>query len=97
VTALVWPAIADKQIKLTEATKAKYEATRRNLLTADLPAGMEVYIRDPSYVKGEPRPREQQRNLGPYFIVRREYNGPYLLRDSTGSLRKVPVDQLIFT
>jgi hypothetical protein len=97
VTSLVFPALEERQLKLTARTKAKFEATRKKLLTADLPAGMEVYIRAPAYLKGEPRPREAQRNLGPYYIVKRDYNGPYVLRDGTGSLRKVPIDQIIFS
>ena len=35
--------------------------------------------------------------MGPYTIVRRLYNGPYLVEDATGSQRRVPIDQLVFS
>ena len=97
VIALVFPAIEARQLKMTKAAKEKFEARRRKLLTADLPKGMEVMIRDPQYEKGAPRPREAQRNIGPYTIVRRLYNGPYVVEDKTGSQRRVPIDQIVFT
>ena len=97
VIALVFPAIEHKQIRMTQKAKDKFMKTRRNILKADLPPGMEVYIRDPEYEKGSPRPREVQRNIGPWTIVRRLYNGPYLLRDATGEFRTVPIDQLVVT
>ena len=97
VVALVYPAIEDMQLKMNERTRKKFMEKRQNILTADLPNGMEVYIRDPKYTKDSPRPRQEQHNIGPWRIVRRHFNGPYLLQDATGELRTVPIDQLIFT
>jgi hypothetical protein len=97
VIALVFPAIEDMQLKMTARTKKKFMEKKHNILTADLPNGMEVYIRDPKYTKGAPRPRQEQHNIGPWTIVRRLYNGPYLLQDATGAFRTVPIDQMIFT
>jgi hypothetical protein len=97
VIALVFPAIEKRQLHLSQKTRDYLNNTRRKLLTADLPNGMPVYIVDPQYVKGSPRPREAQRNLGEFKIVRRLFNGPYLIRDATGSERRVPIDQLVFT
>jgi hypothetical protein len=97
VLALVFPAIQERQLKLSAKTRKYYDDKRQKLLTADLPKGMEVMIRDPQYTKGNPRPRAAQRNIGPYWIVRRAFNGPYIVKDATGAERRVPIDQLIFT
>lgn len=69
----------------------------KKLLTAELPACMEVYYRDPIYIKGNPRPRQAQSNIGPCWIVRRVPNGPYIIRDATCSERRIPIDQLVFS
>jgi hypothetical protein len=98
VLALVFPAIEEKQLRISAATRKKFDESRQKLLTADLPAGMKVYVRESKYIKGSPRPREAQRNQGPWVIVDRTLHGPYRLRDpATGFECKVPIDQIVFT
>jgi hypothetical protein len=58
---------------------------------------MVVHIADPKYIKGSPRPREAQRNIGPWRVLKRLLHGPYILVDQTGERRVVPIDQIVFS
>ena len=98
VLALVFPSLEEKQLKVSAKVRKHFDETRQKLLTADLPKGMTVYLREAKYIKGAPRPREAQRNSGPWTIVGRTMHGPYRLRDPvSGEECKVPIDQIIFT
>ena len=62
----------------------------------DLPPGTQVMILDEKYLKGVPRPNTEPKYIGKYVIVRREVNGPYVVKDMDGEVlaRKVPIDQM---
>ena len=66
------------------------------MLTRDLPPGTQVMILDEKYLKGTPKPNTEPKYIGKYVIVRREVNGPYVVKDMTGEVvsRKVPIDQM---
>ena len=52
-------------------------------------------IIDEKYVKA-PKPKTEPKYIGKYTIVKREVNGPYVLKDMSGVIypRKVPIDQM---
>ena len=52
-------------------------------------------IFDEKYIKS-PRPKTEPKYIGKYMIVKREVNGPYVLKDMDGEIypRKVPIDQM---
>ena len=69
---------------------------RKNILTRDLPPGTQIMILDEKYLKGTPKPNTEPKYIGKYVIVRREVNGPYVVKDMTGVVlaRKIPIDQI---
>ena len=52
-------------------------------------------IIDEKYIKA-PKPGTEPKYIGKYIVVKREVNGPYVLRDLEGNIyhRKVPIDQM---
>jgi hypothetical protein len=98
VLALVFPSIDDRKMKISAQVRKRFDETRRKLFTTDLPNGMDVWLQEKKYTKNNPRPREAQRNHGPWKIMGRTPHGPYLLRDpTTGETCRVPIDQMSFT
>jgi hypothetical protein len=68
---------------------------RKNIFTRDLPPGTQVMVIDEKYIKS-PKPNTEPKYIGKYIVVKREVNGPYVLKDMHGNIyhRKVPIDQL---
>ena len=95
IISLVFPQIALRARKVQKHYAQKLEKMRRNVLIRDLPPGTQVMILDEKYLKS-PKPNTEPKYIGKYTIVRREVNGPYVIRDSQGDEyhRKVPIDQM---
>ena len=96
VLSLIYPQIELRAKKIQEEYRKKLEQIRKNILLRDLPPGTQVMILDEKYLKGVPRPNTEPKYIGKYVIVRREVNGPYVVKDMDGEVlaRKVPIDQM---
>jgi len=96
VLSLIYPQIVLRSKKIQDSYKEKLEKLRRNVLTKDLPPGTQVMILDENYLKGKPKPNTEPKYIGKYTIVKREVNGPYVIKDETGEVyhRKVPIEQM---
>ena len=96
VLSLIYPQIELRTKKVQKAYREKLEKIRRNIFIRDLPPGTQVMILDEKYLKGAPRPKSEPKYIGKYTIVRREVNGPYVVKDMTGDIlsRKIPIDQM---
>ena len=97
VLGLIYPQMALRIKHVHQDMMNKLEKMRRNVLTRDLPPGTQVMILDEKYIKNpQTRPKTEPKYIGKYVIVKREVNGPYVLKDMTGNIypRKVPVDQM---
>jgi transposase InsO family protein len=97
VLSLIYPQIALRAKQVHEKFAQKLEKLRRNILTRDLPPGTQVMILDEKYIKSpHMRPKTDPKYIGKYTIVKREVNGPYVLKDMDGQVypRKVPIDQM---
>jgi hypothetical protein len=96
VLSLIYPQISLRSKHVQEKYKKKLEEIRRNVLMKDLPSGTQVMIIDENYLKGKPKPNTAPKYVGKYTIVKREVNGPYVIKDDTGEIyhRKVPIDQM---
>jgi transposase InsO family protein len=95
VLSLIYPQIVLRTKQVQKRFATKLEKMRRNIFTRDLPPGTQVMILDEKYLKA-PKPKTEPKYIGKYFIVRREVNGPYVIKDTSGNLyhRKVPIDQM---
>lgn len=96
VLSLIYPQIELRARNVQKKYAAKLEKLRRNVLTRDLPPGTQVMILDEKYLKGTPKPNTEPKYIGKYTIVRREVNGPYIVKSMDGQVlhRKVPLDQM---
>jgi len=95
VLSLIYPQIVLRAKKVQKKFAEKLEKMRRNIFTRDLPPGTQVMILDEKYLKA-PKPKTEPKYIGKYTIVKREVNGPYVIKDIRGNLyhRKVPIDQM---
>lgn len=96
VISLIYPQIELRSRAVQKKYRDKIEKIRRNIMTRDLPPGTQVMILDEKYLKGTPKPNTEPKYIGKYIIVRREVNGPYVVKDMTGEIldRKIPIDQM---
>jgi transposase InsO family protein len=94
---VIYPATALRHQQVEEKYIGKLNDMRKRVMQRELPPGTKVMIKNPLYL-GNPaaRPKDAPRYDGPYFVVRRALNGPYVIRDSNQELyeRRVPIDQL---
>ena len=96
VLALIYPQIELRARGVQQQYRDRLMKIRKNILTRDLPPGTQVMILDEKYLKGTPKPNTEPKYVGKYVIVRREVNGPYVVKDMTGAVlaRKIPIDQI---
>ncbi len=99
IMSLVYPAVELHARRARHAYIEQLDKARQRVLQHSLPVGTKVYINNPTYLGREhTRPKDAPRYVGPYFIVKRVNNGPYILRDQDGHEyeRRVPIDQIQF-
>jgi transposase InsO family protein len=96
VLSLIYPQIELRSKAVQQQYRERLAKIRRNVLTRDLPPGTQVMILDEKYLKGTPKPNTEPKYIGKYTIVKREVNGPYVVKDMTGELlaRKVPIEHM---
>jgi hypothetical protein len=97
VLGLIYPQIALRAKHVHQQLAQRLERMRRNVLTRDLPPGTQVMILDEKYIKSpHMRPKTDPKYIGKYIVVKREVNGPYVLKSMNGEIypRKVPIDQM---
>ncbi len=96
VLSLIYPQIELRAKRVQDEYKQKLEQIRKNVLLRDLPPGTQVMIFDEKYLKGTPKPNTAPKYIGKYVIVRRETNGPYVVKDMMGEVlpRKVPIEHM---
>ena len=97
IVSLIFPAINERVKEKKSAQREQLDKTRKKLETAELLAGSIVFIRDPLYIANPAlRPVTMPPFIGPYTVVRRTQNGPYILKDATDSelARHVNIDQM---
>ncbi len=95
VLSLIYPQIVLRAKKVQKDFQEKLLNLRKNIFTRDLPPGTQVMVIDEKYIKS-PKPNTEPKYVGKYIVVKRELNGPYVLKDMHGDIyhRKVPIDQL---
>jgi hypothetical protein len=96
VVSLIYPAINDR---VNEQQRRYIERlnTTRNIITASLPPGTRVMLKDPAYILDKSiKPGREPTYMGSYTITRRLPTGPYIVKDDTGVTidRPVPLDQM---
>ena len=97
VLSLVYPAIELRSRKIHQQYQDKLRALRNQVVLEEIPRGSKVMIVNPDFLKKEHmRPTHIPKYVGPYFIVRRNVHGPYIVKDETGEEyhRAVPIDQM---
>lgn len=96
IMSLVYPQIELRARKEQKKFRDKLAKIKGRILAEELPPGTRVMILDEKYMKGNPRPNTEPKYIGEYIVVKREVNGPYVIRSPTGETyhRKVPIDQM---
>jgi transposase InsO family protein len=95
VLSLVFPSIA-KRVSEEQQKYLSYLDAKRKLIIKDfLKTGTKIEVKDPKYLLA-PRPGVEPTYIGPYFIVRQNKYGAYIVKDQHGNIldRTIPVDQI---
>ena len=92
---LIYPAINASVTKKQKQYIDKINNTRVTLLHSSLETGTKVMLRDPKYVLNPSmKPTTEATYIGPYYIVDRTDNGEYHVKDDTGEILEIPLDQM---
>lgn len=97
IVSLILPAINKRIGEKKTKQRAALDKTRKLLVTANLKAGSIVMIKDAAYLANPSmRPSTAPLFVGPYVVVAQAMDGPYSLKDDTGTPfgRKVPRDHM---
>lgn len=97
VLALIYPAIELKARGIKEKYLKKLSDIKKRIFKEELPAGTQVMIKDPIYIKSlQRKPTTEPAYIGPYTIIRRTTHGAYVVQDETGATldRRIPLDQM---
>ena len=97
IVSLILPQINKRINEKKTEQRTALDKTRKTLVHTKLIPGSIVMIPDPLYlVNPAMRPSTTPKFVGPYTVVRRTLNGPYVLRDGTGAPldRHINIDQM---
>lgn len=95
VLSLVFPSVA-KRVGEEQQKYMSYLDAKRKLIIKDfLKAGTKIEVKDPKYILA-PRPGVEPTYVGPYFVVRQNKYGAYIVKDQHGNIldRTIPLDQI---
>jgi transposase InsO family protein len=92
---IIYPAIKLRQKNIQEKRVKFYNNLRAKVMLEDLPPKTQVMIQNPELLGGS-KNKNKPKFLGPYTIVQRTRQGPYLLQDLMGNRynRLVPIEQI---
>ena len=93
--AIIYPAIKLRQQKMQEKRVKYYNNLRANVMLNDLPPRTQVMITNPELLGGS-KDKNKPKYVGPYTVVQRTKQGPYILQDLMGNRyeRFVPIEQI---
>ena len=95
VLSLIFPAINARVAGQQAAYRDRLDDKRKRIVTEELVPGTRVRIKDPKYLSA-PRPSQEPPYIGPYYVVRQNKYGAYILKDVHDHVldRSVPIDQI---
>jgi transposase InsO family protein len=95
VLSLVLPAVGARASIYQAAYRTRLDNMRRKLVKTGLRPGTKVELKDPRYLLA-PRPSSEPTYIGPYYVVRQNKYGAYIMKDQHGKIldRTVPIDQM---
>lgn len=95
VLSLILPAVHARVRDEQTVYRTRLDNIRRKLVTSPLRPGSKVELKDPKYLLS-PKPAVEATYVGPYFVVRQNKYGAYVLKDQHGKQldRTVPLDQI---
>jgi hypothetical protein len=95
VQSLILPAV-NARVRVEQSVyRTRLDNLRRKLVTSPLRKGTKVEVKDPKYLLS-PKPAVEATYIGPYYVVKVNKYGAYVLQDQHGKMldRTVPLDQI---
>jgi len=98
ILSLIYPAIELRAKNVRQQYIDRLQRMRGSLMNKELPAGAQVMILDPRWIKNpSARPKTEPQWIGPFVVFRRTLHGPYILRYKNTDAeytRRIPIDQI---